>query len=137
MQPSAESFLAGAQRYIEAACTLISARSWVDPIGLLASHGLELALKAFLLRIGLTESEVRKEYGHDLVHLWVAASELGLTIAPDPPYWLQVISYFHTAPYQYRYPPEGMASAIPPADQFTGLLWEVLARVKEAGGRLP
>jgi hypothetical protein len=130
--PSVESFILGAQRYIDAACILIKARTWVDPIGLLASHGLELALKAYLLHVGMSEGEVRTQYGHDLVRLWIAARAHGLAIDSDPPYWLQVISFFHTAPYQYRYPPEGMATVIPPADLFGGMLRDVLASVQGA-----
>jgi hypothetical protein len=126
---SAESFLTGATRYIDAARILIAASSWVDPIGLLATHGLELALKAFLLHSGLTDDEVRREFAHDLVALWQAAAQRGLALDGTAPYWVQIVSSFHTRPFQYRYPADGMASAIPAVDVLDGLLCDTLATV--------
>jgi hypothetical protein len=129
---SPESFLGGAQKYIDSACVLIEHSSAVDCIGMLAAHGVELALKAHLLHSGLSESEVKRQFGHDLVKLWVAAHDRGLDIDSDPPYWLQIVGFFHGAPYQYRYPPEGMATAIPRADLFAGLLRDLFAKTERS-----
>ena len=57
--PSAESFMDGAMRFRDAACILIKGSTAVDPIGLLASHSLELGLKAYLLHTGVSVDEVR------------------------------------------------------------------------------
>lgn len=70
----------------------------------------------------MTEGEARKQYGHDLVQLRNAARERELAIEAELPYWLQIISFFHTAPYQYRYPPDGMTSAIPRGNLFAVML---------------
>jgi hypothetical protein len=129
---TADSFLEGARRYIESASVLIRNYCAVDTIGLLAAHGLELALKAFLMRAGSSEADLRRAFGHELVSLWAEAARLGLAIETDPPYWVQIVGYFHAAPYQYRYPPEGMATAIPRADLFDEMLREVLAKVERA-----
>jgi len=131
--PSAQSFLDGARRYINAACILIDARAAVDAIGLVASHGLELALKAFLLQAGRTPDELRRRFGHDLDKLWSEAVRGGLPVERDPPYWLAVLSFMHDGPrYLYRYPTEGVASAIPAADTLGETLRNVFSVVETA-----
>jgi hypothetical protein len=44
--PTTASMLEGAEKYIAAACVLIAQNAAPEPTGFLASHGLELALKA-------------------------------------------------------------------------------------------
>jgi hypothetical protein len=50
---------------------------------ILAFHALELALKAFLAKRGLTRKILRKKpYGHDLDHLYSEAVHRGLSLPP-------------------------------------------------------
>src|SRR5271166_4044659 len=48
-------------------------------------HAIELGLKAFLIRHGVTETRLRsKPYGHDLVKLYEAARQHGMSLdLPD------------------------------------------------------
>lgn len=131
-KPSAHSFLDGATKYVEAATILCDAGRSVDPIGLVASHGVELALKAYLLHCGMTDRELRG-IGHDLAELWMQARVKGLDIEHGPPYWVRVLSFAHGQPHHlYRYPPERVASAIPEAQELKRSLSEFLHRVSVA-----
>jgi hypothetical protein len=133
--PSATSYLDGADHYIEAACLLCDAARSVEPIGLLASHGVELALKAFLLHCQVPEKELRT-IGHDLAELWMRARARGLEIERGPPYWVRVLAFAHgTAYHLYRYPPERIASAIPDAPELKQELANFLRVVTTAVGR--
>jgi hypothetical protein len=130
--PSATSFVGGAANYIEAACILCDAGRVVEPIGLLASHGLELALKAYLLHCKVTEKELRT-IGHDLSELWMRARQKGLGIEGGPPYWVRVLGFAHGTPYHlYRYPPDRVASAIPEAQELKRALADFRAVVTAA-----
>lgn len=52
---------------------------------ILLLHCIELALKAFMIKCGMTEAVLRKKhFGHDLVRLYEAAEQHGLQLnAPD------------------------------------------------------
>lgn len=131
-KPSTRSFLDSATRYIEAAGILCDAGRAVDPIGLVASHGVELGLKAYLLYCGMTERGLRA-IGHDLAELWMQARAKGLEIEFGPPYWVRVLSFAHGQPHHlYRYPPERVSSAIPEAQELKRALSEFLHRVSIA-----
>lgn len=133
LPPSAASFVEGARDYIEAACKLIdgaNASSAVEPIGLLASHGLELALKAYLFERGMSPEDARREFGHDLLALWVEAIARGLPIEAEPPYWLRVLNFSYDSPYLFRYRPEGIGVAIPDVSMLGEELQRVLAAVE-------
>jgi hypothetical protein len=129
------SFLDCAERYIAAACILIERRTPVDSIGMLASHGLELALKAYLLHSGVSVSALkRRDVRHNLAQLWLDAAARGLDIEKPPPWWLRVLAFYHDAPYLYRYPTEGQATAIPDGDTLPWELRGVLTAVAAATG---
>ena len=131
-KPSARSYLDGATRYVEAAGILCDTARSLDPIGLVASHGVELGLKAYLLHRGMTERELR-DIGHDLAELWMRARVKGLEIEYGPPYWVRVLSVAHGRPHLlYRYPPERVASAIPDPQELKRALSEFLHRVSLA-----
>jgi hypothetical protein len=115
MAPSAESFLADSRDYVDAACALIEVGGAVEPIGLIASHGMELALKAYLLHCGMSVEQLRRDFGHDLNALWIEAAKRDLAVESDPPYWLQLLNHFYDSPYLFRYRPKGAATAIPHA----------------------
>lgn len=133
-KPSARSFLDGAIRYVEAASVLCDAGRSVEPIGLVASHGVELALKAYLLHCGATEKDLRR-MRHDIAELWMQARTKGLSIDRGPPYWVRVLSFAHGQPYHlYRYPPERVASAIPEVRELKRALSEFLDVVSTAVG---
>jgi len=130
--PSATSFLEGAERYLVSAVILCDAGRSVDPIGLVASHGVELALKAYLLHCGVSEKALRV-IGHDLTELWMQARLKGLQIEPCAPYWLRVLSFAQGRPHHlYRYPPDRIASAIPEAQELKRELSAFLATVTAA-----
>jgi hypothetical protein len=72
------------------------------PLGILAGHAIEAALKSYLAFRGRTEKEL-KALGHDLLADWAEAYGAGLDILPAPPTWLRGLSFKH-AEMQYRYP---------------------------------
>jgi hypothetical protein len=72
------------------------------PVGILAGHAIEAALKSYLALCGRTEKELRS-LGHDLLAAWSEAHAAGLDILPEPPTWLRGLSFKHVE-LQYRYP---------------------------------
>jgi hypothetical protein len=77
--PTAESLLEGAEGFLNA-FTIVSKKydEATDPMGLLAAHCLEIALKSYLLRVGRSEKDL-KNVGHDLLALWRSVPpDLGL-----------------------------------------------------------
>lgn len=129
------SFLDCGERYIAAACVLIERRTPVDPIGMLASHGLELALKAYLLHSGVSVAELkRRDVRHNLAQLWFDAKSRGLNIEWPQPWWLRVLALYYDYPYLYRYPTEGQATAIPDSDTLPSELRGALTTVAAATG---
>jgi hypothetical protein len=129
--PTAASLLEVAEKYIVAACVLIEHHATPEPIGFLASHGLELALKAFLLHSGVSVAELKRGYGHNLNELWLAAARRGLTVEFDL-LWLAVLNHYYDYPYQYRYPQAGYATPLPAGEVFTRQLRQVLQAVATA-----
>jgi hypothetical protein len=47
---------------------------------ILAAHALELALKSFLAKEGLSNNKLKNEFGHDLVRLFAKAIKRGLVV---------------------------------------------------------
>ena len=86
-------------------------RHTLSAIGLLASHAIELALKAYLVKHGKTEKEI-KNIGHDLSLAWREAKNLGLRLQWDEEYTMQVLNLSHSVPYLFRYPITGVAEGI-------------------------
>lgn len=130
--PTAVSYLEGAEKYIAAACTLIEREATVEPTGFLASLGLELALKAFLLHSGMPAAELlKKKYRHSLNNLWMEAAGRGLAAQFDP-LWLALLNHYYDAPYQFRYPREGYATPLPAGPEFPRDLRQVLEAVATA-----
>lgn len=89
----------------------------VAAIGLLASHSLELAFKAYLLNNGWLEKELKDKVKHDLEKAWIEAYNSGLSIDQNPPYWLRILAIGHGNPYLFRYPQNGTAVAIPAIEE--------------------
>jgi hypothetical protein len=125
--------LEGAEKYIAAACVLIERNAMPEPTGFLASHGLELAFKAFLLHSGVSVAELKRDYGHDLNELWQAAERRGLTVQFDL-LWLGVLNHYYDNPYLYRYPQEGYAAPLPAGPEVPRDLRQVLQVVANALG---
>jgi hypothetical protein len=120
LETTSDLLLEAAQNYFDALLFLTdrSINYSVDVVGLLASHSLELALKAFLFKQGLSEHKLRNEIGHDLEKAWQQAASCGLLIDVDPPFWVKVLARGHSTPYIYRYPKQGIGVAIPAQDEF-------------------
>lgn len=53
----------------------------LTPEYILTLHAIELGLKAFLAKQGLTAEQLRKKYGHDLVRLYGEAKKHGLSLS--------------------------------------------------------
>ena len=82
-------------------------------------------MKAYLLYAGMKDRDLRG-IGHDLARLWGVAGECGLQLEQPAPFWVQVLGLAHDSPYIYRYPREGVAAAIPAADELLAQLSSVL-----------
>lgn len=96
----AGALLERAEQYVEAVGILANGgggRS-AEPIGLIARHGAELALKAYLLHSGSSQDELT-DAQHDLLCLWGSAHAKGLAIEASPPYWVQVINFAFDRPF--------------------------------------
>jgi hypothetical protein len=129
--PTAGSLLEGAEKYIAAACALIAQNATPEPTGFLASHGLELALKAYLLHSGVSVAKLKRNYGHNLNKLYRAATQRGLTAQFDL-LWLAVLNHYHDNPFLYRYPQAGYAAPLPAGPDFPRDLRQVLQAVATA-----
>ena len=96
----AGALLERAEQYVEAVGMLANGRAGcsAEPICLIARHGAELALKAFLLHSGSSQDELT-DAQHDLLCLWGTAHGKGLAIDASPPYWVQVINFAFDRPF--------------------------------------
>jgi hypothetical protein len=121
-----ETYLEEARGLNEAVAILCRAQvgATVYAIGILAAHCLELALKAYLLRAGHTESEL-KGIGHDLAKAWEHCKQSGLPLG-DLPYWVQVLNFSHSNPYFFRYPQADRNVAVPSTDDLSNDIQMVL-----------
>jgi hypothetical protein len=71
---------------------------------LLASFGIECALKSFLSGRGIDEVTLAKKYSHNLELLWTQAVKEGLDMPPQVPDWLmQVHLQNQPSKYHIRY----------------------------------
>ena len=131
---SAEGFLERSHEYFAALEILQEhfSATIIYPIGLVASQAIELALKAFLLHSGASESELKK-IGHNLQGAWEACSKKGLGLGRSPSFSVQVLSLSHDSPYLFRYPQEKIAVALTQPDE---LLRDVKAIVDAVGVKL-
>ena len=137
--PSPDTLLRASQRFLAALNVLIGHPGGfgVAPIGLLASHSLEVGLKAYLLTVGWTQKEIRT-IGHDLVRAWTAAVSARLPLESDVPSWVKTLDLHHDRPFMYRYTPEGVGVGIPAPPDLSRLLAQtieilVAAMPSEAG----
>jgi HEPN domain-containing protein len=65
---------------------------------ILAFHALELALKAFLAKHGLTRKKLRnKPYAHDLDRLYSDAVQRGLSLPPRSKELIAAVNEYHSA----------------------------------------
>lgn len=111
---SVQSLLEGANSYFSALDALATnpKDSFLDPMGLLASQAIELALKAYLLHAGWTERQLRTVVGHDLRTAWQKATNKGLRIHCEHRFSVDVLALSHDSPYLFRYPRERVGAAI-------------------------
>ena len=96
----AGTLLERAEQYVEAVEVLANGRGGrsAEPICLIARHGAELALKAYLLHSGASQDEL-SDAQHDLLCLWASAHSKGLAIEASPPYWIQAINFAFDRPF--------------------------------------
>jgi hypothetical protein len=87
----------GAEIYLTGAKMLDASSSGWDFGGqMLTFHALELALKAFLAKHGLTRGRLRnKPYGHNLDRLYSDAVQRGLSLPPDQERLIATINEYH------------------------------------------
>ena len=122
--PSAVAFYRGALSYAHAATEL----------GSLHDPPIELSLKAYLLHVGVPEDRLRRSIGHNLVAAWEQAASRGLSLEAPIPYWVQVLSFAHDAPYLYRYGRQNTATVVPETRQLLQDLNAVVVLVGNAVG---
>ncbi|MEY4248844.1 MAG: hypothetical protein RJA87_477 [Pseudomonadota bacterium] len=86
---------------------------------LLIGFALELYLKSFLLAKGFAEEKIRKDFGHDLEHLYSKSIENGLSRKYD-----KIIVPFKLghSNFSYRYPKEDTDYPFIPIDELFGYL---------------
>ena len=82
----------------------------LNSIGLIASHSIELALKAFLIEKGFEEKELRR-IGHNLEDAWNKSTGKGLKLEIENKYSVDILNIYHDKPHLYRYPKKGVGSA--------------------------
>jgi len=100
----AKTFVVGAGEYLKGAQDLDE--GFPDQTGayMLTFHAIELGLKAFLISYGLSENDLQRRYGHDLVGLYDEATKRGLTIKePGVEDTLAWINKWHDTPIKIRY----------------------------------
>ena len=97
-----EAFLSVAVGLISGAMVLAAAsQSESSPaFALVSGQLLECSLKAFLSKRGLTEEELKKDFGHDLLKLWAEAVTKGLPFT-TPPKWVETLDRLHDAPWAF------------------------------------
>jgi hypothetical protein len=97
---AANSLLRGAHRFARAAEMQAEKERTVSaPTALLASHCLDLTLKAYLIFTGHSRTHL-EAIGHNLLECWSAAVERGLALPTPAPEWCCHLSaaYDHPAP---------------------------------------
>jgi hypothetical protein len=72
---------------------------------LLCGHSCEAALKAVLAQSGVSAASLSKApYGHDILHLWKSAQDLGLSLQTPQPAWVAQLDRVYDKPFHLRYP---------------------------------
>jgi hypothetical protein len=106
-------YLAAATALMRGATVLAAAppdeSGWA--FALVSGQILECSLKAFLLKAGVPEKELKKkEVRHNLSELWARAAGLSLPIG-HAPQWVDHLNGLHDFPYCLRYP-EGLNALV-------------------------
>ncbi|MEW8275004.1 MAG: hypothetical protein AB2733_13095 [Candidatus Thiodiazotropha taylori] len=103
-----------------------------DSFGFLASHSLELALKAYLLSQGMSEEKVRRKVGHSLKNAWGRSVDNGLEIEAELPGWCKDLDAAHdwTHDYLMRYARVNTGLVLPSQQ----VLYESVGRVIDSVG---
>lgn len=103
-------------------------------LALVASHSLECLLKAFLLKAGRTEKDLKEpNLRHNLEELWRQCVLHGLDLASPPPAWVGGLSALHNAPFHLRYNPKRFNGLVlPGAEPMSTDLQGLLKVVRDA-----
>jgi hypothetical protein len=100
----AKGFRQGAGECLQGAQVLSSCLPHSTGVFILTAHALELALKAFLAKSGLSDKTLRNEpYGHDLMNLYEAAQKQGLCVRAESESNIQWINKYHSVPLRYDF----------------------------------
>jgi hypothetical protein len=116
------------------ACESIDVTKHPYAFSAVASHCLEVTLKAYLLHAGVNENHLRTKVSHNLARAWNRCVKLGLSIPKKMPHWATTLKWGHDAPYLFRYAPvnSGIVTS-PRVDTIDGLR-SVMATVQAATG---
>jgi hypothetical protein len=95
---------------------------------ILTAHALELVLKAFLAKSGLSNKKLRKEpFGHNLVKLYAEARKRGLSISVNGAETnIQCMGEYHSVPLRYEF----RTRELPPCEIFFPIVEAILEEVK-------
>lgn len=97
---------------------------------LVASHTLELALKAYPALKGGPGS--KPDTSHDLLELWARARQAGLDLPDRPPEWAQQLARLRGRPFLLRYA-EGVHGLVaPPFEPMASELEELVKHVRSS-----
>ncbi|WP_156474444.1 hypothetical protein [Gluconobacter albidus] len=109
------SFISG-KNYSLAAQTILSSDNYLErryqlllPVNMLIGHSLECYLKSILYKGGLSEADIRRDFGHDLVKLHPEATKHGMELS-DKFYALMALhakGHSKETDYAFRYPKRG------------------------------
>jgi hypothetical protein len=94
---------------------------------ILTAHALELALKSFLAKRGLSDKKLQKKpFGHNLVNLYEEARKRGLSISLNEDTNIQWLGEYHNVPLRYEF----RTRELPPCDVFFPIVEAILKAVK-------
>lgn len=102
----ADSYLIAAQCLLSGVGPLAKDPKTGHACAFLAAQTLECALKAYLAKVGITDSELKdRKRRHNLEVLWREAVSHGLSIQAEPAQWCLILNSAHDQPHYYiRYP---------------------------------
>jgi hypothetical protein len=100
-------------------------------LAMLAAHGLECILKAYLSRGGDDRFVKQTGIRHNLNELWSRSVADGLAVPDEPPAWVRTLSDLHDWPYHLRYSTGIHGMGVPSAQPMATELSELFSSVCE------
>jgi hypothetical protein len=122
-----------AGQYCKALGILVASEELLGSVvSFLASHAVELALKAYLAKEGWDEARLRSRIGHDLLSGWREAQKAGLDVDADPPAWVQTLAASHKGDFMDRYGRSNAFLVTPNPKKLVIEVGDLLHRVERA-----